>query len=326
MKTRKIIDLGTKIIYNLDDGVSANGWVRKNREKQRNIIYPHTTSALKICDRINTKMENGFIGSYLNTGNDIYHSVEGAVIYSTVGASGICNTIPITSQNFNDIIALFCARKTIKSNWIIYKDIYSKPNIKEFNMSKKQQDKLTPYQQWNNDAIIYSLFSGASQQSSLRQITYQNKVWDIKNEWFWMSNQEMKELAQKHNFDALYQDAISFPDERFVYLQLQQRKLSNDALEILEMAKYLVHLTFPKRQKAFEENLLPPQLIRMKNPTIKNHLNAWDAGWYQIKILLNEYFKEEHEIFKEKFKEFEKRMREGVYKFGFLKHKYTGEI
>jgi hypothetical protein len=49
------------------------------------------------------------------------------------------------------------------------------------------------------------------------------------------------------------------------------------------------------------------------------HLNAWDAGWAQMKPMLKEFHKEEYTEFVKKYKKFEDRMREGVYKFGFLK-------
>ncbi len=35
--------------------------------------------------------------------------------------------------------------------------------------------------------------------------------------------------------------------------------------------------------------------------------------------MMKEFFKEDYDAFVEKYKEFENRMRDGVYKFGFLK-------
>ncbi len=58
-------------------------------------------------------------------------------------------------------------------------------------------------------------------------------------------------------------------------------------------------------------------LYNENNP--KYHLNSWDAGWAQLKPMFKEYFKEDYDRFVVKYKEFENRMRKGVYKFGFLK-------
>ena len=49
------------------------------------------------------------------------------------------------------------------------------------------------------------------------------------------------------------------------------------------------------------------------------HLNTWDAGFYQIKKILKKYMPDELKAFRTLYKEFEDRMREGVYKFDFLK-------
>ena len=48
------------------------------------------------------------------------------------------------------------------------------------------------------------------------------------------------------------------------------------------------------------------------------HLNAWDAGWAQMKPMFKKYFKEDYDAFVKLYKTFEDRIREGVYKFGFL--------
>jgi hypothetical protein len=49
------------------------------------------------------------------------------------------------------------------------------------------------------------------------------------------------------------------------------------------------------------------------------HLASWDAGWAQMKPMFKEFFKEDYTAFVKEYKRFEDRMREGVYKFGFLK-------
>jgi hypothetical protein len=49
------------------------------------------------------------------------------------------------------------------------------------------------------------------------------------------------------------------------------------------------------------------------------HLNTWDCGWYQIKKILKKYMPDELKAFRKMYKEFENRMWDGVYMFGFLK-------
>ena len=139
----------------------------------------------------------------------------------------------------------------------------------------------------------------------MRQVEYKDKLWDIKNEFFWMDKDEMSELANDHNFDELYKDA-RLSENRYVYNLLKFTPLSPDAKELLEMSKELIRKSFEWRK-----------IMHQSNP--EYHLNAWDAGWYQIKKILNEHFKEEYKIFVEKYKKFENRLRPQVYELGFLK-------
>jgi hypothetical protein len=204
------------------------------------------------------------------------------------------NAFPINNDNFYETISLFLARISITPNWINQKDEYYAPN-----------EQHPDYPQWNTDAIIYSLFNGSSNQSSLRRITYKDKLWDIKNEWFWMSNEQMKQLANSKSFDELYHDANGDHD-RFVFKKIQESIFSPDAAAVYNKAVELVIKTFPYRQQLHDEH---PEW----------HLNCWDAGWYQIKLILKLYFKDDLAEFNVLYKAFEDRMREGVYKFGFLK-------
>ena len=165
------------------------------------------------------------------------------------------------------------------------------------------------WEQFQYDSLVYSLFNTSSNQSSLRQIKYKEKLWDIKNEFFWMSKSEIMELAENKFFDDVYRDARS-SDERYVYTLLHKEglyeKLSPDAKEVLDMASDLVRLTFDMRE-----------ILHTEHP--EYHLNTWDAGWYQIKLILKAFYPEQLKEFTKKYKEFEDRMRPLVYELGFLR-------
>ncbi|GAG82737.1 unnamed protein product, partial [marine sediment metagenome] len=126
------------------------------------------------------------------------------------------------------------------------------------------------------------------------------------NNFFFMSNKEILELADNNNFNLMYQDAKINNEDRYVYNTLQETTLSDDAQEILNMAKELIKKSISMRVLYHEDNP-------------KYHLNSWDSGWAQLKPMLKEYFKEDYDNFVKKYKKFEDRMRKGVYKFGFLK-------
>lgn len=292
----KIINICSKSIYCIDNYLSGNDWFKtpikhiKNKEDA-----PQFKSALK--QKSNTvnkvlKLKNS-IGYMDSKTNSVYFNQIRVGLYSnpfsdTCGAS-------ILFENFNEAIALFVARKSIIKNWINDKDEYLAPNTEHLD-----------YPQWNRDCIIYSLFNNSSNQSSLRNITYKEKKWDIINEWFWLSKETMMNLAEQYHNDELYRDCKNFPNERFVYNKLQEIDISLQAKEILEHATQLIIKTFEFRNILNEEH---PEF----------HLNTWDAGWYQIKLILKQFFPNDLKKFRGHYKMFENIMREGVYKFKFLK-------
>ena len=287
-------DKEIKNIYNLDNAISASKWVREKVKNNKNILKPSLNGPLKVKDSKTLISENS-LGYMHNNANNVGFNPTYVGIYSSTFASA--HGLSITKDNYMDVVSLFLARKSIPSNWINQKDEYMAPTEEVQNSDK--------YKQFNNDAIVYSLFNTSSNQSSMRQVEYKDKLWDIKNEFFWMNNEEMLELAEEYKFDELYKDARTSKD-RYVYDLLKSTPLSPDAKELLEMSKELIRKSFEWRK-----------IMHQSNPDY--HLNAWDAGWYQIKKILNEHFKEEYKIFVEKYKKFENRLRPQVYELGFLK-------
>ena len=284
-----------KSIYNLDNKKSLTNWFRNTGTI---IDFPPFTSALKIKD---SPRSVGILPKSLATlvcgGNNVNYNTSSVFILSG-GISSRNGKLYFFEDNFTSICSIFSVRKMIQSNWINQKDEYMAPD-----------ESHADWQQFQYDSIVYSLFNTSSNQSSLRQITYKDKLWDIKNEFFWMSKEQMMELSEKKYFDDLYRDARS-SDERYVYTLLHKEglyeKLSPDAKEVLDMATELVKLTFDMRE-----------ILHNEHP--EYHLNAWDAGWYQIKLILKQFYPEKLKDFTKKYKDFEDRMRPLVYELGFLR-------
>jgi hypothetical protein len=205
----------------------------------------------------------------------------------------------INEKNFVKCMNLFTSRRLISgqySNWINDKDEYLAPN-----------EQHPDYEQFSRDSIVYSLFNNSSQQSSLRQVTYKDKLWDIKNEFFWMSKEEMMELANNTNYTELYNDART-DNNRYVYNLLfgEQNihdQLSPDAKLVLDKATELTKKSM---------------LVRKLYADDHNHLNSWDAGYAQLKLVWKEYFPDEFKEFRQLYKNLEDRMRPLVYELGFL--------
>lgn len=179
-------------------------------------------------------------------------------------------------------------------DWINCKDEYLAP--KEYNPNLEG---------FINDSIIFSLFHSGSQQSSLRNIDYKDKSWEIKNEFFWMSRDEIMNLAEENDNDECYEDAAT-SKERFVYEYLKNVTLSPEAQAVLDAANKLVVDSFQWRQDFAADY---PEY----------QINNWDCGYYQLKGLWSVYMKDEFKQFRDLFNNLADKMRPMIYELGFLK-------
>lgn len=196
--------------------------------------------------------------------------------------------VRIGQENLKKSCEYFIARRLIEPNWINQKEEFLVPNKGH-----------TLYNQFSTDSIALAIFHS------------QNSVFsspESKNEFFWMSADRMKELADQNGYDELYNDARTSPD-RYVHKLLfgEERiydKLSPDAKAVLDKATELVEMSMELRQVMAND---------------ENHLNSWDAGYAQLKLVWKEYFQDEFKEFRQLYKNLEDRMRPLVYELGFLK-------
>ena len=290
----EIQEIGKKNIYNTDNLIPLSKWVREPIEGMKTFDVPQMTSSTNITNRGGGKVVQDSLGYLMNNSNNINESGTGVSLCSSTFSKA--HGLSIHKNNFMRVCLTLTVRKIISGNWINSKDEYLKPN-----------ENHKEYEQFKYDSIVYSLFNSASNQSSLRQVEYKGQFWDIKNEFFWMSVNQIKELADQNGYDELYSDART-SDDRHVYKLLfgEERiydKLSEDAKVVLDKAIELVERSMEMRQV-------------MEND--ENHLDSWDAGYAQLKLVWKEYFPEEFKEFRQLYKNLEYRMRPLVYELGFL--------
>lgn len=291
----KIKIIGDKTLYNLDNANSLNSWLKRDTKSIKVDVAPELTSGIRI--KVNDtshqgKMIKGALGCLFIHSNNVDSNIQGVALFSSAFSSS--HNVSIIPNNSDKIVTCFSARRLIEKTWINSNDEYLAPN-----------ESHPKFQEFVNDSIVYSLFDSKSDQSSLRQIQYHNKLWDIKNEFFWMSKFEIESLANEYNNDECYKDAHTSP-ERFVYQKLQEIELSPEAQAALDKASDIVRNTFKYRE-----------LFNEDHPEYQ--INNWDCGWYQIKALAKEYAKDDLEEFKKLYKALADKMRPIVYELGFLK-------
>lgn len=284
-----------KVVYNVDGQKTASLWVKEDVKKFKTEDAPQMTSGINYKpnkDGCRGNLVKNAIGFFYNNSNNVDKNAQNVGMFTSCFSSGTgCSILPI---NFAKCTALFSARKLIEKNWVNSKDEYLAPNTEH-----------PKWKEFVNDSIVYSLFNTSSNQSSLRQIEYKGKLWDIKNEFFWMSREEMMSLANDNRNDVCYQDA-NVSTDRYVYNLLQNITLSEEAQLVLDKACELVRKTFKYRMMFDEDN--------------ENYqINNWDASYYQMKPLWKEYAKDDFEEFKSLYKKLGDKMRPMVYELGFLR-------
>ena len=287
----KITEIEKKILYNCDGLVKANNIF--DIKIKNNTTLPPIKSYLTI-DIGKTKMGSTDAIGYIN--NHSNNLMQQNVVFlgsSVISANG---NKTINKNNFTKVISLFSGRKIVLQNWINDKDEYLSPN-----------EEHEQYEQFTNDSVVYSLFNNSSQQSSLREVEYKDQLWDIKNEFFWLSKEEMMNLANDINYTELYNDARA-DNNRYVHNLLFgeeniYEQISPDAKLVLDKATELTRMSMTMRSHFADDH---------------NHLNSWDAGYAQLKLVWKEYFPEEFKEFRQLYKNLEDRMRPLVYELGFL--------
>ena len=257
------------------------------REVGTKLLYNndnHVFSVAKFVER-NRKTNANVLAVLMCPGNDVQNN--GATFINSNCSYNAGGSHFITESNYEDCVSVLAARNLISTNWVIDKDEYMQPN-----------ENAPEYKQYIKDAVVYTIFGN---QKSYRGENGYN------NEFFWMSKQEMLDLAEKYNNDYTYEDALN-SEERFVYLKLQEIKddLSLEAKAVLDKAIDLVKSSFQYRE-SFNES----------HPEYQ--INNWDAGWYQIKALLKEFMPNELKTFRTLHKQLGDKIRQQVYELGFLK-------
>jgi hypothetical protein len=308
-----IKEIGNSLFYIVEKNESLKEWIMEKTLTGKNVFKPSISLSMP-CDIKHKSDRNGSISKisigYANfNSNSIRENQVNVGLYSTSYSAG--NGIDITKNNFERIVIGFSSRRLIKPDTFILDDEYFKPN-----------ESSSKFEEFKHDSLVYSLFNNTSYQSSLRKVGYdaqgnpinyptasQKGNINVYNEWFFLSQSEISDLADEH-FSEVYQDAKGQKD-RYVYTELErlisENKLSKEALDVLEAGRKLFRDTFSVRQT-----------LHTQFP--EYHLNAWDAGFWQLRTALKKAGLESHlEDLNKKYEILENKMRPLVYELGFLK-------
>lgn len=261
-----------------------SNWIERPKNTVPSIPVTSAVSVKYSNARLDKIAENA-VGYLAVNANDNQNQNK-TVIFSSAFQQG--NGFSIIPENFPHSMIVHAVRRIPKATWINDRDQFMQPK----NLLSVE---------FSNDCVVWSLFSGSNQSSSLKNVKYKNQVFQIHNQFFPFASAQVLEW-KICNPDIKAQ----IPKEnRFVADFLRSAELSPEGKAVLEIGEKIYEVFFEKWN----------ELDRTKYK-----LETWDAGWWQVRMSLTDQnfcpelfseMKKAHEVLK-------KKLLPQIYEFGFL--------
>ena len=275
---KNALPMGEKKFYNLPNSSFLSSWIKRPRANNKEVI------GLK-----NTVTPNGIgkwcddaIAHFVCDSNDVQNASIGTALLSSTSKIGHKGTIFVKKENLNKAAIVFAVRRLIKPTWINDRDQFLQPNC-ELDL------------EFQNDCLIYMLFSGSNLTASADDLEWGGQKYSIVNHFIPFSEEEL--------------NAPSAFESDFMLKYIKNLKFSSEAKAVLKEAKELWKEYFNQEfPRSIKENL---------------KLNRADVGWYQVRNALKENEKEagvpvSFSAFENAYKTLADKLRPKVYEYGFL--------
>ena len=264
------------IIYQNSSFLSS--WIKRPRTNNKEVIglkNAVTPNGIgKWCDDA--------IAHFVCDSNDVQNASIGTALLSSTSKIGHKGTIFVKKENLNKAAIVFAVRRLIKPTWINDRDQFLQPNC-ELDL------------EFQNDCLIYMLFSGSNLTASADDLEWGGQKYSIVNHFIPFSEEEL--------------NAPSAFESDFMLKYIKNLKFSSEAKAVLKEAKELWKEYFNQEfPRSIKENL---------------KLNRADVGWYQVRNALKENEKEagvpvSFSAFENAYKTLADKLRPKVYEYGFL--------
>ena len=255
------------------------------------ITFPPLKNAINIANGNKDKRDRickNFICSIQSKGNDMQNQKYWTILSAPNASAGAYSVNP---DIFEKAMISHCVRCLPKPTPENNKDLFRQPH-----------DFISD--SFALDCTIYNAFSKSNNTSSLKDVVYNGNIYQIENHFYPFMLDKIKKWTC--NGDICF-NLASANQDRFLAKYIAQRKalLTSEAKDVLECGK--------KLYKFFYENF--PQI-----DSRKYKIDSWDAGFWQIRMAVQDAYGETEEI--KKLNEAHKRLHDKllpkVYEYGFL--------
>jgi hypothetical protein len=258
---------------------NRNSFLSKWIERPKaDVKFPPVGSAINLKIENKDKRDriaNGFLASFMCKGNDFQNQNFTAFLSAPYVSAG---ALSVTPENFKKSMVIHAVRRIPKATWINDRD--------QFLIPKQELS-----QEFINDCTIWNLFSMSNQTAAMKNIEYENEIYQINNHFFPFLLSELKIWKISDSDISL---SLASVTDRFVAKWISEHELSPEAKEVYEAGKEVYKFYFANL------NQLRTHLFEIK---------TWDAGLWQIKNVLQDQnlardlfktLKEKHDILRDK--------------------------
>jgi hypothetical protein len=245
------VTVGVKHLTLIGNDDVLNNWFERPKNSDAYPLPPLSNGITVASDNKDKRHRSrpDFLASICSKGNDFQNSTYVSILSSPSVSAG---AFTVTKEIFEKSLILHAVRKIPTATWLNDRNQFLKPRVE-------------PNEEFTNDCIIWSLFSLSNETTSLKNVKYEGKIYQIKNNFFPFQISEIKNWTIN---DPDFKLEMAKDTDRFVATWIKKHKFSSEALNVIEKAKEVY--------KIFYSNL-------NNLPTHKLKIDSWDAGWYQVR-------------------------------------------
>jgi len=155
------------------------------------------------------------------------------------------------------------------------------------------------------DAVIWSLFSASNQTASLKNVEYEGKIYQIRNNFYPFLLEEVQKW--ECTSPEIGKRLAMATEDRFaaIWLKKHGEELSEEAKSVLNEGRKIYQMFY----------LGIASMINIKAYKIED----WDVGWYQIRMIMKDIVN--NSSLKVAFQKLSAKLEPQIYELGFLRDK-----
>ena len=277
--------IAVKKITSIPRGALLNKWIKRPPATIKFAPMSNALGRTANVKDVRDRIADGFLASLMCNCNDLMHQNYTALLSGPYVSAGGMSVIPF---NFERSMIVHAVRRLPHVTWLNDKDQFLQPT----------RELPTEFV---NDCVVWSLFAPSNNTSSLVNVEYEGVVYRIKNHLYPWTIEEISHWSCA-DLELFY--PLMSERDRFAARWLDQNELSSEASSVLSAARP-IYKTFYARLNELDR--------------LKYRLEAWDAGWYQVRRSLEDARLLDDKTFRAEFERLSAKLLPQIYELGFLR-------